>query len=352
MREIAVEQYIQMDKAVPVDVRSPIEFEECSIPGAVNVPLFTNEERVEIGTLYKKEGSDAAKWRAMEMVSPKIPSMLGKIRDLKNEGYQPVIYCWRGGMRSKSVATFLTYAGVSFPRLVGGYRAYRQYILENTAGLIPNQSVVLHGMTGVGKTDVLKVLNERGFPVIDLEEMAGHRGSIFGSFGMGDGSTQKTFDALLYQALSEVKGSPYIIMEAESKRIGKVVQPDELLDTKKTGIHIDMFAGMESRVQRIFRDYVEPYKQEEWFKPKVSESLVFIKKRLKDPEIRTQLNEAVEKENYELLIKLLLEHYYDPRYAFKQHDYEGQFHHVNADDVEAAAEAVIKIIETQNAPVL
>ncbi|CAM3381669.1 tRNA 2-selenouridine(34) synthase MnmH [Aeromicrobium ponti] len=352
MREITVEQYIQMDKAVPVDVRSPIEFEECSIPGAVNVPLFTNEERVEIGTLYKKEGSDAAKWRAMEMVSPKIPSMLGKIRDLKNEGYQPVIYCWRGGMRSKSVATFLTYAGVSFPRLVGGYRAYRQYILENTAGLIPDQSVVLHGMTGVGKTDVLKVLNERGYPVIDLEEMAGHRGSIFGSFGMGDGSTQKTFDALLYQALSEVKGSSYIIMEAESKRIGKVVQPDELLDTKKTGIHIDMFAGMESRVQRILRDYVEPYKQEEWFKPKVSESLVFIKKRLKDPEIRAQLEEAVEKENYELLIKLLLEHYYDPRYAFKQHDYEGQFHHVHADDVEAAAEAVIKIIETQNAPVL
>lgn len=102
MREIAVEQYIQMDNAVPVDVRSPIEFEECDIPGAVNVPLFTNEERAEIGTLYKKEGSDAAKWRAMEIVSPKIPSMMQKIRDLKNDGFQPVIYCWRGGMRKES----------------------------------------------------------------------------------------------------------------------------------------------------------------------------------------------------------------------------------------------------------
>ncbi|GLB59930.1 tRNA 2-selenouridine(34) synthase MnmH [Cytobacillus sp. NCCP-133] len=352
MREITVEQYIQMDNAVPVDVRSPIEFEACSIPGAVNVPLFSNEERVEIGTLYKKEGSDAAKWRAMEIVSPKIPSMLKKIRDLKEKGLQPVIYCWRGGMRSKAVTTFISYAGVSIPRLIGGYRAYRQYILENTPDLIPEKAVVLHGMTGVGKTDVLKVLSEKGYPVIDLEEMAGHRGSIFGSFGMGDGSTQKTFDALLYEALSVVKGSPYIIMEAESKRIGKAVQPDKLLDTKRTGIHIDMFASIESRVQRILRDYVEPYQAEEWFKPKVIESLVFIKKRLKDQEIRTLLDEAIEKENYELFIKLLLEHYYDPRYAFKQHDYEGEFHHVNADDVAAAAEEVIKFIENQNAPVV
>lgn len=352
MREITVEQYMQMDKAIPVDVRSPIEFEECSIPGAVNVPLFTNEERVEIGTLYKQEGSDAAKWRAMEMVSPKIPSMLGEIRNLYNNGCQPVIYCWRGGMRSKSVATFLTYAGVSYPRLIGGYRAYRQYILEKTPELIPEKAVILHGMTGVGKTDVLKVLSERGYPVIDLEEMAGHRGSIFGSFGMGDGSSQKTFDALLYQSLLKIKDTPYIIMEAESKRIGKVVQPDELLETKRHGIHIDMFASMESRIHRIHREYADPFQKEEWFKPKVNESLVFIKKRLKDQEIITQLDEAAEKENYKLLIKLLLEHYYDPRYAFKQHDYEGEFHHVNADDIEAAADEVIKIIETQNAPVI
>lgn len=352
MREITVEQYSQMDKAVPVDVRSPIEFEECSIPGAVNVPLFTNEERVEIGTLYKKEGSDAAKWRAMEMVSPKIPSMLKRIRDLKEEGYQPVIYCWRGGMRSKAVTTFITYAGVSIPRLIGGYRAYRQYILENTDALIPDKAVVLHGMTGVGKTDVLKVLGEKGYPVIDLEELAGHRGSIFGSFGMGEGSTQKTFDALLYEALYEVKGSPYIIMEAESKRIGKVVQPDKLLDTKRKGIHIDMSASIESRVSRILRDYVIPYQKEEWFKPQVIESLLFIRKRLKDSDIRDQLDKAAEKENYELFIRLLLEHYYDPRYAFKQHDYEGEFHHVNADDVKAAADQVIEIIEKQNAPVV
>lgn len=97
---------------------------------------------------------------------------------------------------------------------------------------------------------------------------------------------------------------------------------------------------------------MEPYQKEEWFKPKVDESLVFIKKRLKDTEIREQLDESVVTENYELFIKLLLEHYYDPRYAFKQHDYEGEFHHVNADDVEAAAQQVIQIIEKQNAPVL
>ncbi|MBU8880512.1 tRNA 2-selenouridine(34) synthase MnmH [Bacillus sp. FJAT-29790] len=349
MREITVEGLIELKKAIPIDVRSPGEFNEFRIPGAVNIPLFSDEERVIIGTLYKQEGSDAAKWQAMEIVSPKIPSILGQIKDLQVDNHHPVIYCWRGGMRSKAVATFLSFAGISTPRLTGGYRAYRQFILEKIPSFLPPRAITLHGMTGVGKTDVLKKLSDRGFPIIDLEELAGHRGSIFGTIGRGAGNNQKTFDALLFQTLTKIEGTPFFILEAESKRIGKIVQPEELINRKQLGIHINLQASMSSRVERIYHDYVMPYLKDDWFQEKVIELLAFIKKRLKNQEINSLLDEAAKGQNYKLVIQILLEAYYDPRYAHKQSEYEGPFLHVDADHTDLAVDEVIQIIQSQNA---
>ena len=158
MKDISVQELINFNHYIPVDVRAPIEHHEAAIPGSVNIPLFTDEERKEIGTLYKQAGEEPAKWRAMEIVSPKLPKLLKEIKDLKNSGAEPVIHCWRGGMRSKSVASFLDYAGVSSVRLSGGYKAYREFILEQIPLLLPEKAVVLHGMTGTGKTDLLKEL--------------------------------------------------------------------------------------------------------------------------------------------------------------------------------------------------
>ncbi|MEH7346302.1 tRNA 2-selenouridine(34) synthase MnmH [Bacillus sp. JJ1532] len=349
MREISVEQLLVLKDAVPVDVRSPGEYEEFKIPGAINVPLFTNEERAMIGTIYKREGSDTAKWQAMEVVSPKLPSILGQIKALLDEGKKPVVYCWRGGMRSKSVATFLSFAGISIPRLVGGYRAYRQYILEEIPGLIPPRAVTIHGMTGVGKTEVLKKLKEKGMPVIDLEAAACHRGSIFGSFGLFEGHNQKTFDSLLFQTLREIKDSPFFLVEAESKRVGKVVQPNELLDKKHQGLNINLQASLSSRIERIYREYVKPYQHEQWFHDKVMERLTYIYKRIKNSDIIAALNEAARIQNYKLVIQILLEDYYDSRYAHKQLDYEGEFHHIKADDTDLAVEEIVKILDTKSA---
>lgn len=345
MLDITVDELVRSDKYVPVDVRSPIEHEEAAIPGSVNIPLFTNEERQEIGILYKQAGDQAAKWRAMEIVSPKLPSLLHEIINLEATGVKPVIHCWRGGSRSKAVASFLEFAGVPSIRLAGGYRAYREYTLEKIPELLPGKAVVLHGLTGTGKTDILEMLQYKGFPVIDLEMMANHRGSLFGTIGIGDGHNQKTFDALLFRRLYELQGSEYFIVEAESKRIGRVVQPDFIMNLKKTGTHFLVQCSLENRVDRIYGEYVEPYKEEQWFQNEVIEKISKIEKRLRSPELVQSIEDATQNKNYREVISILLKHYYDPRYNFTIKDYIGEFITINGDSSASAAAEIERHLE-------
>ena len=243
-----------------IDLRSPCEFIESSIPGAVNVPIFSNEERVEVGTIYRQSGEKAARWKAMELVSPKIPAILTSIKQFSDLGLKPVIYCWRGGMRSKSTSFFANLAGLNIYRLVDGYRGYRKYILEKSSTLLPNTSFVLHGKTGVGKTEILQYLKSQELPVLDLEKAANHKGSIFGSFGMGLPNSQKMFDSYLYQQILAIQGSGYCILEAESSRIGKVSIPLNVLDSIKNGVHILIKRSISDRVDRIYQEYVKEKK--------------------------------------------------------------------------------------------
>jgi len=330
MKDISVQQLISSKEYIPVDVRAPIEHRESAIPGSVNIPLFTDEERQEIGTLYKRSGEEAAKWRAMEIVSPKLPRLLGEIKDLKKTGAEPVIHCWRGGMRSRSVASFLEYAGIPAMRLEGGYRAYREYILEKTPQLLPEKAIVLHGMTGTGKTDVLQALQEKGYPVVDLEKIANHRGSIFGMIGKGEAHNQKTFDALLFERLNELTGSNYFIIEAESKRIGRSAQPEELIYKKQNGIHFLVKSSIPKRVERIYDEYVQPFMGEAWFEEEVREKVTKLIRRI-NHEISPSLAAALEEKNYKDLIEILLVHYYDPRYNHALLEYDGPFVEIDAD---------------------
>lgn len=344
--DVKVAEFFHIEKAIAVDVRSPEEFQEGTITGAINIPLFENEERKEIGTIYKQIGKDEAKWRAMELVSPKIPSLLSKVKALIDAGHVPVLFCWRGGNRSKAFATFLEFAGIFGYRIEGGYRAYREHIVAKIPNMIPDTTVVLHGMTGGGKTDILARLQKKGYPVVDLEEMAGHKGSIFGAMGQNNsGHNQKTFDALLFSRLLELAGSPFVIVEAESKRIGKITQPEELLIKKKGGIHFYVEASLETRVARIYHEYVEPFYQEAWFYEQVQEKFSLISKRIKDMEIKKAVEEALRKQNYHEFIRLLLEHYYDPRYGHKQHEYAGLFLTINSDSLDDAVGSISENID-------
>lgn len=345
MKDISVQELISSKEFIPVDVRAPIEHRDSAIPGSVNIPLFTDEERQEIGTLYKQSGEEAAKWRAMEIVSPKLPHLLGEIKDLKKSGAEPVIHCWRGGMRSRSVASFLEYAGIPALRLEGGYRAYREYILERIPQLLPEKAIVLHGMTGTGKTDILQALQEKGYPVVDLEKMANHRGSIFGMIGMGEAHNQKTFDALLFERLNEIKGSNYFIIEAESKRIGRAAQPEEMLKKKVNGIHYLVKSSIPKRVQRIYNEYVQPFLGEAWFEEEVREKVSKLIKRV-NHDVSPSLAFALEEKKYKKLIEILLVHYYDPRYNHALLEYEGPFEDIDSDHPDVIENIVKEIQKT------
>lgn len=342
MKEITTEELFNMTNPIIIDIRSPIEYKDGAIPGAINIPLFTDEERKEIGTIFKHEGQEQAKWRAMEIVSPKLPTFLQSITEASpGKGVQPIIYCWRGGSRSKAVVTFLDFAGVRSSRLIGGYKAYRQYILSEIPNMLPAKAVVLHGLTGVGKTKILKYLQNRGFPVLDLEEMAGHRGSIFGTIGLAGGHNQKTFDSHLFKRLQELSEVSYFLMEAESKRIGKAAQPDELMAKKTGGIHFYLHASLEQRVMHLVEEYVTPFEHLPWYHNEIVDSLERVLRRVKDQEIKQALVGHLENRQYSEMIKILLESYYDPKYDHKRQEYEGHFFEIFTDSHVVAAEEII-----------
>lgn len=346
MKEMTVEELFTIKNSIIIDIRSPIEFNDGAIPGAINVPLFTDDERQVIGTIYKQEGASIAKWKAMEIVSPKIPVLLQTIKKCVSNDTELIIHCWRGGMRSKAVVTFLEFAGIYSWRLVGGYKEYRHYILEQLPTMLPNKAIVLHGLTGVGKTEVLKILKSKGYPILDLEEMAGHRGSIFGTIGLSDGHNQKTFDSLLFKGLQEIKEADYFLVEAESKRIGKAVQTEELMAKKMLGININLNTPMEQRVNHLVGEYVLPYKDEPWYFEKISNGIEKVLRRVKDAEIKKMLIQTLSDQNYPDMIRILLEHYYDPRYDHAKQEYEGEFFEMFAENpVDAANKIAAKLNE-------
>ncbi|HEU4962855.1 MAG TPA: tRNA 2-selenouridine(34) synthase MnmH [Bacilli bacterium] len=333
-RDLTAPEIYSIPNRVLIDVRSPSEFAEGTIPGSVNVPLFTDEERVLIGTTYKQESPAAARRLAMMTVSPKIPQLVEQMEELMKHG-ELVIFCWRGGMRSYSACTFMDLLKYPVKRLKGGYRAYRQMVLEKLAlqERLDAPLIVLHGLTGVGKTRILLQLKERGHQVLDLEKLANHRGSVFGAVGLGKPSNQKSFDSGLFEALRTLDPNRAVFMEAESKRIGRSVMPDWLEEAKHAGIHVVIEASMDKRVERLIEDYL-PHDNAA-IHTALEDSLQKIRKRFQ-PADYTALEDLFNQGDYETFTAQLLEQYYDPRYEHKLAEYEGDKQHINADDLDEA----------------
>jgi len=330
-KDITVHELDAIEGRVLVDVRSPGEFAEGTIPGSVNVPLFTDEERAMVGTVYKQESPDAARRLAMLTVSPKIPQIVAEMETLMKKG-NLVIYCWRGGMRSYAASTFMSLLKYPVLRVRGGYRAYRQRVMEELAAYegIKSPLIVLHGMTGVGKTRLLLMLKERGQQVLDLEGMANHRGSVFGTIGMGEPHNQKTFESLLWESLQSLDPNRPVFMEAESKRIGRSVMPEWLVRDKQAGVHVFLSASMERRVERLIEDYL-PH-DDQHIVAGLTEALMKIKKRLSNEQFAT-FQDLLTDGSYEQFCSQLLELYYDPRYKHKLQEYNGEMIHFDAEDL-------------------
>ncbi|MEH7387859.1 tRNA 2-selenouridine(34) synthase MnmH [Bacillus sp. JJ1521] len=310
-QDISVDELREMQKEkslAVVDVRSPSEFAESNIPGSVNIPIFTDEERAEIGTVYRQVSPNAANEKGLEIVSAKLPKFIKEFSNIPEEN--KVIYCWRGGMRSKTSATLVDLMGIKVNRLIGGIHAYRTWVVEQLEELATDfkpKALVINGYTGSGKTIILTELQKKGYPVLDLEGMANHRGSVFGMIGKKP-HNQKKFDLMFVERALQLKKSPYILLEAESKRVGRATLPDFLLNIKEHGYHIFVNLSMEERVLNILEDY-RPWE----FPNECMSAFQRIKKRIHTP-IATQIEKDLEAADYHSAVKLLLEYYYDPRY--------------------------------------
>jgi len=210
-----------------LDVRSPAEYEQGHLPGAIGFPLFTNEERVQVGTCYKQVGRDAAVELGFAIAGPKFAHFIQQAKDLDpTHSRQMRVHCWRGGMRSGAVAWVLEMAGFEVCTLIGGYKAFRRWVLATFEQ--PRPIVILGGMTGTGKTDILHSLAAQGEQVLDLEGLANHRGSSFGALMLPPQPTNEQFENQAALQWANFSPQQRVWIEAESKSIGRCRVPGAL----------------------------------------------------------------------------------------------------------------------------
>lgn len=283
-----------------VDVRSPKEFEEDHIPGAINIPLFSNEERAIVGTIYKQESKDLAIDKGLEFLSTKLPEMVQKYKEIKG----PIcIYCARGGMRSGSITSLLKSIGFNVIKLKEGYKDYRRFVREQLEQITIPKLVVIYGYTGSGKTELLNKLPNS----LDLEGLAGHRGSIFGDINLKPHS-QKKFDSLLLKRLIELKDEKVVFTEGESRRIGRILIHEKVWKQMQKSVNCELVVPIQERIDRIEGEYfkgVDPLL--------IKEKLHLIQKYLgkkKVEEISNYLDQGNKKE----AIRICLVDYYDKLY--------------------------------------
>lgn len=336
----ALELQLQRQGNVLIDLRSPSEYSKGAIPGAVNIPLFDDGEREEIGLTYKDDPGQARK-KGLVFASSRLPQIIEQIERLSRGG-APILYCWRGGLRSKSVFEMLKLLQLPAYRLKGGYKAYRRFILEQLGAYRLAQPLfVLNGLTGVGKTRVLQLLARQGCPVLDLEGLAGHRGSLFGHLGLGQQRSQKDFDALLWLKLEELNEAPYLLVEGEGKRIGSVYQPDFLFAAIQEGQHILLTAPLEVRVKRLLEDYTPDSETE---LQEVAGVLASLERYLGAKTTRRLLS-LLEQRQFAELVGQLCTLYYDRLYPESKPAHTRFACTVSGSDLEQAAREIKQFME-------
>ncbi|HXB94715.1 MAG TPA: tRNA 2-selenouridine(34) synthase MnmH [Puia sp.] len=252
-RRITIDDLFHMPDPPPIaDVRAPAEFAQGHVPGAVNLPLFTDEERARVGTTYKQQGKEAAILLGFELTGPK---WAGFIRQALSFAPQKkiVLHCWRGGMRSSAMAWALDLYGFEVHLLQGGYKNYRKWVLRQFEKEYP--LLVLGGMTGSGKTRILQQLDHMSEQVIDLEELARHKGSSYGTLNRLVQPTQEQFENDLAERLSALDPGRRIWIEDESQNIGKCLLPKPLWIRLRAALLFDVRVPLEQRVDALVDEY-------------------------------------------------------------------------------------------------
>lgn len=337
---IALEKALQQQRrgALLIDVRSPAEFAEATIPGAINVPIFSNEERAQVGTVFKLQGKKDARRLGVELVSPRIPDLIRQVDEARQGISGPVIvFCWRGGMRSLAITSFLNLAGIPAQQLIGGHKAFRRMVVDYFENEQWAPVFVFRGLTGVGKTRVLHKLQKRNYPVVDLEGLANHRGSAFGALGLEPQPSQKMFEALLWNCLDRFKDKKYLLTEGESLHIGRVLVPKRFHQAMQVQKSIWLTASLETRTQVILEEYPALDQLRDQFVRPLSS----LKERLGKVAL-AELSELLETGQWGPLVRELMVRYYDPLYL---HTLPEQRAEISLDDFESGIEQIIQMLE-------
>ena len=376
---LSVEQALAASDAVVIDLRSPSEFALDHVPGATNLPLFDDDQRALIGTLYRRESPAAAFELGREIVRERIHDlaravaeradwrldaddlgarvmemtacgMAGLVADIacKPAALVPlrpvVLHCWRGGLRSQSVAALVRELGLDRAVVLhGGYKSYRAHVAREIERFALPPAIVLRGLTGVGKTLVLREI-ARLHPdwTLDLEELAAHRSSLLGCVGLKPCS-QKMFESRLAQRFR--RGFPgFFVVEGESRRVGDILLHEQLWNAIAAGVNLELTAGVDRRIDVLEQDYL----RDDASRAELMRVLPSIEARLVRKNGAESLTSMLARGAVQELVTLLLERYYDPRYRHSQREkaYAASF---DSSDPTRAAAQICRWIEAFHA---
>jgi len=330
--------FLKLAESTPVaDVRSPSEFSYGHIPGAFNIPLFDDAEREEVGLRYKKKGRTEAIIKGLELTGPSMHLKLEQALKIAAGG-RLLVHCWRGGMRSEAMAWLFSLGGIETILLEGGYKSYRHLVLES---LSENRKMfVLGGLTGSGKTHILNYLKEQGRQVIDLERMANHKGSAFGSLGQEPQPSSEHFANILYSRWKYLNTCQPVWIEDESRNIGSVFMPDGFYNNMQLNPTIVLLMDIKTRLPRLIEEY-SCYGIDE-----LEASIRRISKRLGGDRAQEAI-EAIRQGDFPRAIEITLQ-YYDKAYLYGLKRKETKdiiYIETDTDDIETNALKVMEAAE-------